>query len=106
MSHCDKCCHRHRDNCVDYRYCLYGTLVDNFLYSPPIQNQDRDPQEVINLKNVGYIRRCHIQNEYGHLENKGVLFQLKSKAEIQVNYSSEKQAESEYNVLIMILSRL
>ena len=132
MSHCRKCRHRHNNspdyrhrhnspdyrhhnnlpdylhhnNSPDYRYCLVGNLIDDFLYQPPIHDQLDDLQQTINLKTVIYIRRCNVQDTYGHLENKAILFQLKSKREIQVNYCSEKQAESEYNVLTMILSRL
>lgn len=104
MSHCRKCHHRHTNNQVDYRYYLIGNLIENFLYQPPIHNQSNDQQQTINLKDVIYIRICNVQDTYGHLEKKGILFQLKSKLEIQVNYCSEKEAASEYNVLTTILS--
>ena len=110
---CDRNCHNQcdQDNTQEHiqdPICVYlaGKMIGDHLYQPPINDLCRDRQETINLKTIGYLRRCNVQGIYGELENRGLLFQNKDKGEIQINYYSEKQAESEYNILTILLAKL
>lgn len=98
---CNEKCHYQNPICVY----LSGKMIGDHLYQSPL-NSYTDRQETINLKTINYIRRCNVQGTYGELENKGLLFQCKDKTEIQVNYCSEKQAGTEYEILTRLLSEL
>ena len=82
---------------------LIGQLYGGDIYEPPCEENE---QLVINLNKVSTMRTCLVCSGYGRLERCGIVFQLIDEKEVQANYCSEKQAESEFNELKHVLAKL
>ena len=89
------------------RHCrhLIGNLYGKHIYEPPLRS-DENEQQVINLEKVSTMRTCLVSCDYGRLERRGIVFQFIDDKEIQVNFCSIRDAESEYEELKHILAKL
>jgi hypothetical protein len=86
---------------------LKGNLIGEHMYEPPVYDYEYDLEQVINLSEIGCIRRCLVYDENRNRhENRGILFTMLCGKEIQVDYCSEKDAYHEYDCLKLIIAHL